>query len=127
MDSIVSFFIIILLEIEPYIELCFLKMFKLYRCVFRGLFPNFMRPFRKSNYKCLICSLYVLGGCCRFKNVFNQFSPTYIFSCFLFVFQSQVQIDSEGNIYNHRARRECKKIFGCIKCYYVKGKEGKKS
>lgn len=33
MDSIVSFFIIVLLEIEPYIELCFLKMFKLYNSI----------------------------------------------------------------------------------------------
>lgn len=86
-----------------------------------------MRPFRKSNYKCLICSLYVLGGVVDLKCFQPIFPHLYIFSCFLFVFQSQVQIDSEGNIYNHRARRECKKIFGCIKCYYVKGKEGKKS
>lgn len=47
-----------------------------------------MRPFRKSNYKCLICSLYVLGGCCRFKNVFNQFSPTYISSVVFFLFSN---------------------------------------
>lgn len=38
MDSIVSFFIIVLLEIEPYIELCFLKMFKLYSIVFKNVF-----------------------------------------------------------------------------------------
>lgn len=38
MDSIVSFFIIVLLEIEPYIELCFLKMFKLYRIVLKTVY-----------------------------------------------------------------------------------------
>lgn len=38
MDSIVSFFIIVLLEIEPYIELCFLKMFKLYSIVLKYVY-----------------------------------------------------------------------------------------
>lgn len=38
MDSIVSFFIIILLEIKPYIELCFFKMFKLYRIVLKNVY-----------------------------------------------------------------------------------------
>lgn len=38
MDSIVSFFVIDLLGIEPYIELCFLKMFKLYSIVFKNVY-----------------------------------------------------------------------------------------
>lgn len=38
MDSIVSFFIIVLLGIEPYIELCFLKMFKLYSIVLKNVY-----------------------------------------------------------------------------------------
>lgn len=38
MDSIVSFFIIVLLGIEPYIELCFLKMFKLYSTVLKNVY-----------------------------------------------------------------------------------------
>lgn len=38
MDSIVSFFIIVLLGIEPYIELCFLKMFKLYSFVLKNMY-----------------------------------------------------------------------------------------
>lgn len=97
-------------------------------CVFRGLFPNFMRPFRKSNYKCLICSLYVLGGCCRFKNVFNQFSPTYISSVVFFLFSNLKYKSTLRGIFTITgARRECKKIFGSIKCCYVKGKEEKKA
>lgn len=40
MDSIVSLFIIILAFIsgEPYIELCFLKMFKLYSIVLKNVY-----------------------------------------------------------------------------------------
>lgn len=38
MDSIVSFFIIVLLEIERYIESCFLKMFKLYSIVLKNVY-----------------------------------------------------------------------------------------
>lgn len=38
MDSIVSFFVIVLLGIEPYIELCFLKMFKLYSIVLKNVY-----------------------------------------------------------------------------------------
>lgn len=38
MDSIVSFFIIVLLGIETYIELCFLKMFKLYSIVLKNVY-----------------------------------------------------------------------------------------
>lgn len=38
MDSIVSFFIIVLLGIELFIELCFLKMFKLYSIVLKNVY-----------------------------------------------------------------------------------------
>lgn len=46
-----------------------------------------MRPLRKSNYKCLICSLYVLGGCCRFKMFATNFPPL-ISSVVFFLFSN---------------------------------------
>lgn len=46
-----------------------------------------MRPLRKSNYKCLICSLYVLGGCCRFQ-MFSTNFPPLISSVVFFLFSN---------------------------------------
>lgn len=44
-----------------------------------------MRPLRKSNYKCLICSLYVLGGVVDLK-MFSTNFPPLISSVVFFLF-----------------------------------------
>lgn len=92
MDSIVSFFIIVLLEIEPYIESFFSRcssfiVLCLKMCI-QGFVSKFYETFQEIKLQMFNLLSVCFRGVLQIKNVFNQFSPTYISSVVFFLFSN---------------------------------------